>query len=140
MINVKWGWRVQCAAKDCKHTVEEWSEKGVPSLPWPGAYAGGPLKGWFMYHGRGVYRDGYLKGHVAYCPEHAHVGTEWLASASKWEGERCQVGKAVALTFLERVAEWLSPAEERRSLKRAAGNAVYEWDKTHPRPRPPWWT
>ena len=139
MTKIQWGWRVQCAQDGCQCSVDHWSDKGIPPLPYSGTYASGPLKGWFLYHGRKDYRDGYLKGHVAFCPNHAHMGTAWLAAWSKWEGERSQVGKNVALSFLERMAEWLSPADERRALKRAAGSAVYEWEKSNPRPRPPWW-
>ena len=140
MIGVKWGWRVQCAKAGCNHALEEWSEKGIPPLPWSGSYAGGPLKGWFIYRCRGGSQDGYLKGHIAYCPQHAIVGTEWLAAVSKWEEERHQVGKAVTLTFFERVAEWLSPAENRMRQNRAAGEASRAWEREHPRPRPPWWS
>jgi hypothetical protein len=143
---VQWGWRVQCCHEGCSRTVEGWSDAGYPSLPWPGAYAGGPLAGWVIW-----YRDGYnfrpasyRKGHVSFCPEHAAVAKDWMSRFSAWSGERHKVGKeaaaAVKLSLQDRLAEWLSPAAERSKQNRAVGEVAREWERTHPAPVPPWRT
>lgn len=138
MIPIKWGWRVQCNTPGCKRFVEDWSEKGIPPLPVGGTYGGGALKGWFIYHGRDDYMDNWLKHHIAYCPEHSSAGTAWMAATSKWKGDRHKVAKEATLSFLDRVAEWLSPAEKRRQINTTTGEVARAWEKTNPRPRAPW--
>lgn len=141
MNGIQWGWRVTCMHAKCTRTVDQWGGKGVPALPWSGVYISGPLAGWFIYHCGGRAREDYKKGHVSFCPEHAHIGTEWLAQITRWEGEKAKIGRSVHMSLVDRIAEYFSPADPRlRGHNRAIGKVVDAWTQENPRPRPPWRT
>ena len=140
MNAVLWGCRIRCSAPGCNRHTDIWSDQGTPPLPFAGAPSEGPLKGWFLQYLNGVdYRPtSWKRGHVAFCPEHSVAALEWKAAFWKWKNERSQVGKTTALSWADRLAEWLSPSEKRNKFNMAVYDAVNKWDKTHPSPVPPW--
>lgn len=142
---IEWGWRVRCAHTGCDRKVEMWSDKGLPQMAWPGSYEGGPLKGWLIKYLNGYdFRPAtYGRGHLAYCPNHRAPMVEWMAQFDAWEAAANKVGKdasaAVAADgVLDRLAEWLSPADKRRKQNQVAGEARRAWEKKNRPPAPPW--
>jgi hypothetical protein len=136
-------------APDCKRTQEGWGspsthQHGPPPLPPSGSSTEGPLAGWYIqYRARYEYAaiGDFSNGFVAYCPLHAAPAIAWVGAYRAWESERYQVGRTEALSWLERLAEWLAPKSERDArVARETHKAVSAWKVGHPPPKPPWRT
>lgn len=141
MKAVQWGCRIVCSTAKCEKHTEVWSEQGCPSLPFAGAPTSGPMKGWYLRYEQGnATPPYYTKGHIAFCPEHSAEAITFLAEHNTYRIARNKVGRDTAMTLLDRVAEWLSPATKRSGYTHAMHTALMAWDKEHPVPRLPWGT
>jgi hypothetical protein len=148
---IRWGWQIRCMTEGCPRKHEQWGDPaafGPPPLPGSGSAMSGPLAGWFISSREREYRnvpDDHSRGHLAYCPEHSAMATEWQARFAAWQAERNAVGrdatKAVEKTLAEALADWLAPNKQRQEkLDREIGKTVWAWREKHPPPKPPWRT
>ncbi len=123
---LQWGGRVGCSHTGCQHVLESWSEGGTPPLH-RGSW--GVTQDWYWKQERSGQHP-----RIAYCPDHRDEAIEYHQLLRNWEQARREVGAQAhnkkPLTFWQKIG--LS------KTRHEIGITVWEWQKTHPRPVPPW--
>lgn len=139
---VSWGVRVTCVEPGCTRSVITWNDDGTPALPLIGAHEGGNLSGWCILFRKRKdnYPHDYTTGHVTYCPAHAGPAREWLNIWHKWQDDRHEAGKKIALTWEEQLGVLMSDRQKLDEISRRMADVMRQWERDNPIVPPPWVT